>query len=286
MKTQENQLYGQGIAVLPVEIPTASFLTGEEGREIVAAVTRDYSKHPIIRNEFNYDEELGCATGSNAFILGAVQKYLPAGSRLATLAEVQDIASRHPQALRGTYVDTGMFIATTQDQQNASNNTLAEKLAKEFRKRDVEGLMKMINMPGLDMEVDGNSDYGLSFHLREDAEIIPAEILAQSGRFVIKDIERKTGIPKKLDPEGERGLYGRNTGISGVYLNGDLDLGSYWGRLGDSDPGGRVVVVKGAAGAKKILEQHLAELERENVQILVKQNERFKRAKDILYGRQ
>ncbi|MEK6895235.1 MAG: hypothetical protein AABX48_01830, partial [Nanoarchaeota archaeon] len=52
--------------------------------------------------------------------------------------------------------------------------------------------------------------------------------------------------------EGNRNLYTRNSGLSGLYLGGVSSLGSGDDYLSFSNDGGRVVVVS-AEGARKIL---------------------------------
>src|SRR3990167_1852549 len=74
---EKNRLY-QGIPLVNKMIPQASFLVGEEGKEIVKAVCTDFKDYPVIADNFRYDEQQGVATGSNLFILAAVQHRLPA----------------------------------------------------------------------------------------------------------------------------------------------------------------------------------------------------------------
>jgi len=101
------------------------------------------------------------------------------------------------------------------------------------------------------LRIDKASPHGLSFNVREDAEIIHAPILdAETGKFSSGDVDNKTGLPMKLG-DGDRTFYTRQNGLSRLDLGWYLDLGSVWGGgddLSDSYGDGRVVVVRAAEG--------------------------------------
>ena len=184
--------------------------------------------------------------------------------------------------LKGTYEDTGLVLRSEKDENYFKNTLLAKDLAKQVKARGIKFSSKnpvMIPLTELELKKADN-DYGLTFKLREDAEIYEAPILSKQGKFNSKDIDEKTGLPKKVFSSGNRTLYGRDSSsLSRLDLYGDLDLDSSYGGLDGSSDNGRVVVVSGEATVleklkfdliKRINKKYHAQLEEFNL-ILEKQ---------------
>jgi hypothetical protein len=71
---------------------------------------------------------------------------------------------------------------------------------------------------------------------------------ASQQYFESSDIDITTGITKKVSATGNRTLYTRNSGLSGLYLGRSLYLYSGNDNLAYSDDDGRVVLVSTAEG--------------------------------------
>ncbi len=131
----------------------------------------------------------------------------------------------------------------------------------------------MIPLTGCDPRVDQNSPYGLAFTLREDAELITAPILNESGLFTSADVDEQTGLPRRVGKEGDRRLWTCD-GLSRLYLNRDLGLESGDDNLADSDSVGRVVVVRRGAAAQNFEAMIRQEYDRQRERF----EERYKKA--------
>jgi len=138
-------------------------------------------------------------------------------------------------ALRGVYVDTGLVLRSGEE----PNEYLAKDLMKQLGEQK---LPVMVPLAGLDLRLDEDASYGLAFNVRDGAEIVYDEILnAECGRFDSKEINEKTGLPKKLGGD-ERGFWTRSSGLSGFFLGRSSNLNSYFRNLDNSNDYGRVVV--------------------------------------------
>ena len=108
----------------------------------------------------------------------------------------------------------------------------------------------MIPLTELSIENDPNSNYGLSFKLKECADIIYAPILNnQSGKFSSEDVDEKSGLPKKLG-NGDRTLWTRSDGLSWLCLLRGLSLVSSLDSLDYSSENGRVICASTPQSAK------------------------------------
>ena len=108
----------------------------------------------------------------------------------------------------------------------------------------------MIPLNGLELQEDSNSEYGLSFILADETQIIYAPILKEDCSFSSQDIDENTGLPTRTRSDGERYLYTRKDGLSVLCLVRDLGLGSDGDDLVNSGSDGRVVVVSDAVAPK------------------------------------
>ena len=251
----------KGIALVPkdVQFPEAGFLEGKFGKEVLeeyqGRVKADFNGNSRL-NVLSYSN--GVVKGSNPFAVVLVNSILPEDMRTATPADLEK-ALQAGMDLRGTYTDSALVL---RDEDNP-NSYLAKDLMKQVRHRKGKKakMPVMIPLNGLDVVNDSNSDYGLAFKLREDAQITYAPILNKPGNFTSEDINPKTGLPKKTG-EGNRTLYTRDSGLSRLYLNDDLGLDSGNSNLDNSSANGRVVVVSGEATSQKI-EPYIANLRAE-----------------------
>ena len=260
-KTKLSAFKGKPLIEIPEFIPRAGFLEGDFGRtfleEYKGRVKADYNKNSNL-DVLRYDNNV--VKGSNPFAVVLANQILSQeGLRTATQADLEK-ALKIGWNLKRAYEDTGLVLRSEKDDYT-KNTPLTKDLAEQVKARGIKFSPKnpvMIPLIGFELEKADN-DYGLAFKLKEDAEVYEASILNKRGRFNSKDINKKTGLPKKVSSSGDRTLYVRDSGLSGLYLSGGLDLGSYDGDLGGSDDGGRVVAVSGEATMPEKLKSDLIE---------------------------
>ena len=186
--------------------------------------------------------------GSNPFAVVLANQILRQdGLRVATQADLEKALRTQAMNLRGTYEDTGLVLRS----EDNPNSYLANDLVSQVKSRNKkQKLPVMIPLAGLELRSDGNSNQGLAFNLREDAEIVYAPILNKPGSFNSEDINEETGLPKRTEG-GNRTLYTINSGLSGLCFSGDLDLYSDNDVLTGSNGNGRVVAVSTAEGGSR-----------------------------------
>jgi len=225
------------------------FLEGELGKEADARVKSKYGECSAISNVQGYDKKSGQVKGSTPFyVVGVNQALREFGIRdlqTATQADLAKASKLGVLNLRGTYVDTGLVLRTEEDTDYKTNTFVARYLAEQLRERGAEFSPEnplVVPLTGLQLEKSDNN-YGLAFKLANDAEFYNAPILAQDGQFSSEDIDEQTGLPVKAEG-GNRTIYTRNSGLSGLCLDGDLDVGSDDRVLGSSNSYGRVVLVR------------------------------------------
>jgi hypothetical protein len=268
------------LIVIPTDIPQIGFLGGDEGKEMNDSINRDYKGFPVLKVG-NYSN--GLIKGSNPFYAVAVQSKLPSGVRVASQSDLEKAMKLGALDLRGTYEDTGLVLRTEED----PNLYLAKNLIDQVNQRlgKKAKMPVMIPLYGLELKKDSSTSNGLSFKLKDDAEIIYAPILNKDGAsFSSEDIDDKTGLPKKLG-SGSRTLYTRNSGLSGLCLCGYLDLGSYGSDLAYSGDDGRVVLVSTAVGGSQtVFQDRLKDLQTQRDAEIEKINGRYNQAQKVLRG--
>lgn len=281
-KTQLPEFKGKPIVEIPADIPQANFLEGAFGKAVLeeyqGRASKDYGNaNPL--NILSYKD--GVVKGSNPFAVALVNQIVQeAGLRTATQADLERILRADALPLRGHYEDSALVLRSEAE----PNSYLARNLYEQIKERNKkQKLPVMIPLAGLELENDQNSSYGLAFNLKEDAEIIYAPILNKEGNFSSEDVDEKTGLPTKTGA-GNRILYTRDSGLSGLYLDGDLDLGSRDDGLADSSGNGRVVLVSAGGASEKILGERLSELQKIKDAQITQIQERYKKAESILLG--
>ncbi|MBI3622837.1 hypothetical protein HY212_02015 [Candidatus Pacearchaeota archaeon] len=235
-----------------VILPT--FLEGKFGRTIHEEVFAKYKKFPSVRGtnrEIAYDKKDKIVIGSNPSYAVAVNEILRANGlnlRTASPADLERVLKTGALPLQGQYEDSALVLRDEGD----PNSYLAGNLLSQVKTRDSKQKMPaMIPLYSLDLVKDPDSPHGLAFKLRDDAELIYAPILsAKNNRKTFSVTVKSTGLPKELG-EGNRTLYTRDSGLSGVYLDVSLSLFSGSGDLAGSNEDGRVVVVSAEGAASK-----------------------------------
>jgi hypothetical protein len=223
----------------------------------------------------------GLIQGSNPFM--AVQ--LGSLARLATPAELEQAVRQNPDFFRRTYEDVALVLRSEGDTYT-TNDFLAKHLAQQVKAR--LGTMPTaekparISLKGMSLQENGNSPYGLVFNVG-DAEVLSVpELSHQNNRRRFKTTNEQ-GVPI-FDAQGNRTLYTRDNGLSGLFLSNGLFLGSDDEVLDYSFSVGRVFVVSGEATSQKILAEHLATLQKQRDAQIEGINTRFAQAQKILGG--
>jgi len=248
--TKLPEFKGRPLVEIPKSIPTANILGGDFGKAVLQEykqIAETKYKGADALDVLSYEDSI--IKGSNPFAVVLVNQIVgQEGLRTATPADLErairlnKVNQELGLNLRGTYEDTGLVLRS----ESEPNEYLAKDVAKQIKARDVK-LPVMIPLNGLELVNDSKSEHDLSFKLKENAQIIPASILNKNGYFTSEMVDEQTGLPKQVGENGDRYLYTRNSGLSGLYLDGGLDLDSDWGYLAGSYSDARVVVVGDSA---------------------------------------
>ena len=264
---------------IPEVIPSASFIEGDGAidfvKEYTALVDNDYKGNEYLKV---YSVENDLVLGSNPFAVVLTQRmFRPQGIRVATQADLELAVKTGALNLQGTYEDSALVLRSAGDRDWADNHYVANNLAEQVKARNAQlGKLRVpvvISLNSLDVTNDASSNYGLAFTLREHAELIEAPILKEGGKFSTRDIDTQTGLPRQLNKEGNRTLYARANGLSGLCLDWDLDLNSSDRSLADSLSDGRVVLVRGEAARADLADKLNSNMQAQRSELLARHNE-------------
>ncbi|MEK6830703.1 MAG: hypothetical protein AABX77_01620, partial [Nanoarchaeota archaeon] len=173
------------------------------------------------------------------------------GIKTAGLSNLE-LALENGMDLKGTYEDTPSVVLRSAGDSYEPNDYLAKLLAKELKKRNKKTSFKHpLILNGLKLEEDINSFYGLVLVPNEDFSYFEAHELDHGNNLKKFSKLDERGMPV-FDEKGQRTLYTRNDGLSGLCLYDVLDLDAYDAHLANSYAHGRVVVVS-PEGAKIFL---------------------------------
>ena len=265
-KTRLPAFKGKPLIEIPSFIPQIGFIEGDFGKafleEYAGRAKTDYGNVTAL-NVLNCRDSV--VKGSNPFAIVLANQILrQEGLRTATQADLEEALRLGIMPLTGTYEDTALVLRTEDDRDYSKNTPLARDLAKKLKARKIKFNNKtplVIPLTGLELQTTQDNSYGLTFNLREEAEVYQAPILREGGQFKSEDINIKTGLPKKLG-DGNRTLYTRDSGLSRLGLNVVLNVYSSYRDLDGSSDNGRVVVVS-AEGTSPQIKRNLEEKIRE-----------------------
>jgi hypothetical protein len=264
----------------PKNIPQIGFFGGEAGKEINDSIRQDYKDISALQVA-SYSGEI--VRGSNPFYAVAVQSRLPSEVRVSTQGDLERAMRLGVLNFSGTYEDTGLVLRSEGNPNEYLSRNLMEQVKKRLGRK--AKMPVMIPLYGLELVKDQDSPHGLTFKLKDDAEIVYAPILNTQGNFKSEDIDEKTGLPKQTKG-GNRTLYTTNSGLSRLYLYNYLNLGSDDDDLTDSNGDGRVVLVSTAeGGSSDFLKGKLAELQEARDSQIAQIKERYQRAEAVLRGK-
>ncbi|MBI3623994.1 hypothetical protein HY212_08005 [Candidatus Pacearchaeota archaeon] len=284
METQTKKLpafQGKPLIAISEFIPQANFLEGDFGQAALEEYSGRAKSEYVgagVSSVLKYNHDV--VKGSNPFAAVLMNQVLrQEGLRTASPADLERVLKTGTLPLQGQYEDSALVLRDEGD----PNSYLASNLMTQVKARNSKQKMPaMIPLYSLDLVKDPDSPHGLAFKLRDDAELIYAPILSEknNGKLFSKTDE-PTGLPKELG-EGNRTLYTRNSGLSRVFLDGDLGLDSGYEYLAVSGGGGRVVVVSAEGAADAKLQEYTAKLESLRQQRIAELDERYTRALSIM----
>ncbi|MBU2615563.1 MAG: hypothetical protein KKC19_00495 [Nanoarchaeota archaeon] len=237
---------GKLLIEITKEISQIGFLEGDFGEsfyeEFKGRARKDYKGNSNL-NILDYEEY--AVKGSNPFAVVLANQILNEENlRVANQTDLEKAMKLGVLDLRRTYEDTGLVLRSEEDD-SQRNILLSKNMVSQLRERRTEFSSEnpvMIPLTQLTLEKT-DSDYGLTFKLKDDAMVYNAPVLARDGCFNSKNIDEETGLPIKLG-DGNRILYTRDTDLSRFCLYWGSVLSSDDRNLGDSYEYGRMVIVK------------------------------------------
>jgi len=247
MKKRLPRFNGKPLIEIPETIPQVGFLEGDFGKafleEYNGRVRADYNGNPILKI-LEYKNEV--VRGSNSFAVVLANQILKhEGLRTASQADLERILKETDLNFIGTDINTGLVLRS----EGKPNSYLAKDLFRQMKEQGIKSKTPvMIPLNGLELRLDSDSPYGLSFNLTENAErfYTADAILNEGGYFNSEDIAEKSGIPIILRRVGERILSTTNSGLSGFYLCDGSSQSACDDSLGTANVRGRVIIVKEA----------------------------------------
>ena len=238
-----------------------------------------YDKLPEhLKGGIKYDANTRKVIGSTPFAVAGFNDILENyGARTCNL---RDLSSPEVMAFAKDkhYIDSRTLVARSKiDSDYNKNNSLLKTLYElaEAELGSVKGPF-MIEDFTFALDSDDKNGYGLRLVKKPDFKIVQDERLdGKYNRKTFSDVD-ELGLPL-FDKKGNRTLYARDNGLSWVYLDRFLGLGSNGRHLADSLDGGRVVVVSAeGTSPKNLVQNKLKELQKQSEDI---RNEYFTKLK-------
>lgn len=198
-----------------------------------------------IRSGLRYNEDSKTIVGSTPFAVANLDAF--AQKYNARTPNLRDLS--RPEIMRIVqgkhYIDSRNLIARSRKDPNCSKNNSLLKTIYELAEQK-EGSIKypfMIEGFSFVPNSEDKKDYGLNLVANSDFKVFQDERFG--GKYNMKSFSEvdELGIPK-FDKNGNRTWYTKDKGLSGLYLNGSLNLDSYNDNLALSSCNGRVVFLK------------------------------------------
>ncbi len=241
------------VKLIPREVreacfPIASFLTQEQ-QEACEEVSKKYSGKA--RDSLNVPRE-----GSNLWkILLLNQEGVVT---TATLPQLDEVVQNDFEFLENYYEDGREVILRSAEDPHIPNDYLAKSLANQLK---IKQFQNPLVIKGLRIEQDNDSDYGLVLKTSDETEVIEApDFNHKNDRRRFSRINSDYSI--EFERNGTRTLYTRDSGLSRLYLGGDLGLYLDDRVLSGSYAYGRVVVIS-AEVARENFGQYISQLQTE-----------------------
>jgi len=219
------------------DFPSARFLLKEEQAKYEEACKHFSEKAKEVLNIKR--------NGSNLFKVLLLNQI---GIKTATLFELES-ALENGLDLQGHYEDAPVIVLRSAGDSYSNNDYLAKSLADSL---GVKEFKAPLVVSGLEIVCDDKSGYGLSFKRTDKTQFVDAPAL-NPRNYQRKFSRINSDYSIDFHDNGNRVLWTRDNGISGLCLDRCLDVGSRDVGLAYSDDSGRVVVVSsGEAGTKNL----------------------------------
>ncbi len=248
------------------QIPFASafFLSGDFGKDFLKEYERvvkvDYNDASALKI-LKWNSTKKVVEGSNPYaVIVANQILQPKNIRTATQAELEAILKGNKLPLQNQYEDSSLVWRS----KGNPNGWLALDFYDQFRgagKPLKENTAYVLPLYGLSLRKENKAPNKLAFNLKKELLDTPlyfeAPILnSKHGSYInSSEMDAKTGLPTKVYdtdvPGKNRQLWTRNSGLSRLFLNWNLNINSNDDDLADSGEYGRVVCISGVAAAQK-----------------------------------
>ena len=274
MKTQtQPQITGEFDWQMPKVIP--SFVSGPDAQAVYELVKT--------LGSVGYDPQSRTMWGSNLPVAASLDtKLRELGiGRVATLRDLS-----RPEVMEMIrdrfYTDSPTLVLRTTEDTYSPNNAVIQGLLPHIEQK--QGALKLpVMITGFDA-VPTKRKEGYQFDIvpRDDFAVVHDARLAGSYDGKTFSEVDELGLPN-FDKKGNRTLYTRN-GLSRLYLNRNLNLGSYDEDLADSFEGGRVVVIRGEADGADLLNKYMAEVNAKYQRQKSELSQRRDQALEILRG--
>lgn len=225
--------------VRPFENVKYTFLSGDLGQSVLGEyqgrVQRDYNGNSAL-DVLSFSDDV--VKGSNPFAFVLLNQIVSEkGMRIATPADLERALKEGEIDLKGTYGDSALVLRSGDN----PNEYLAKNLIEQLQRRGSVQYPLMMPLIGLELKSDTRSPHGLTFVLTNSSEAIYAPQLEHANDCKKFSEADEKGLPIFND-NGTRTLYTRNSGLSRLYRNGDLNLDARDGGLTSSNSDGRVIL--------------------------------------------
>lgn len=224
---------------------TARFLHGRDAKsfleEFNSKAREMYGENSRRVLVLTYDPKSKIVRGCNPFaVIHADTIGKSRGVRVATMTDLENTLVTDALRLRGTYEDTALVFRNSRP----PNGHLARNLKEQFKARGdkLKRVPVIIQLRGLQIVADDDSDYGLAFKLNDESEIVEAPYLVERNDTKSFAKLDETGAPIFTN-DGNRTLYTRKSGLSRLYLGSNLHIESGDPNLASSYDDGRLVLV-------------------------------------------
>ena len=268
METQTTEIQGKFDWLIP-EVLT-SFFQGEDAEAVYNSLDE------VFRKGTSYDTKTRTVSGSHPFLAGRVDTLVrPLGIRVANLRDLS-----RPEVMNMVrdryYADAPVLILRTMKDSYQKNLPLIKRIAEIAEEANGRLELPLI-VSGIDFKPwpEDEQGYKIDIVKRDDFTAIHDERLEgkyNGESFLEVD---KIGLPK-FDKKGTRTWYARNEGLSGVYLDGSLDLLSGSQYLASSNPDGRVVLVSAEGANANFLKSYIKKLAARKAEFETQRNQYFK----------
>mgnify|MGYP001600766226 CR=1 FL=1 len=232
--------------------------------------------------DYNYEtQELRC---SNPLRTGQIYRIVaPSGLRVATPTD--NIYENVFPLIKGKfYSDLNALDVREKNPSYEKNTGLWRKLIELAEK--TQGRVKFpFRVQGFyTMPNKSEDSYGIEIVPADNFRIIEDERLALSSQTKFSKLDENGMILP--DKKGDYNWYSREDGLSGLCLDRDGDLHSYYDYLVDSIDDGRVVLLTAEGSAQNFLKNKIKQLQIERDQEFARINERYSKAESILRGKE